>query len=142
MINRVQLIGRLGQDPELRYTPSGTAVANFSLATSERWKGADGQKQEKTEWHKITAWKEQAKFVGEYVKKGQLVYIEGRLETRNYENKEGHKVYVTEIIANKVQSLEFRDRTEGAAGSQGAAGSGSSQVRAEEPSFTEDDIPF
>lgn len=100
-LNKVQLIGNVGKDSDLKFTPSGIAVATFSIATSESWKDADGNKQEKTEWHNIVAWRKLAEICGEYVKKGTKVYIEGKLQTRNYE-KDGVKRYVTEIVADKV----------------------------------------
>lgn len=104
-LNKVQLIGLLGKDPELKYTPSGVAVATFSIATSEKWKDADGNSQEKTEWHNIVAWKKLAEICGEYLKKGKKVYIEGKLQTRNYE-KDGVKRYVTEIVAEQLIMLD------------------------------------
>ena len=96
-LNKVQLIGNLGKDPELKYTPSGVAVATFSIATSESWKDQEGNQQEKTEWHNIVAWRKLAEICGEYLKKGKKVYLEGKLQTRNYE-KDGIKRYVTEIV--------------------------------------------
>src|SRR5512147_2407928 len=100
-LNKVMLIGNLGKDPELKYTPSGVAVATFSMATSEQWKDQDGNAQERTEWHNIVAWRKLAEIVGEYLKKGKKVYIEGKLQTRNYE-KDGVKRYVTEIVADQL----------------------------------------
>ena len=100
-LNKVSLIGNLGKDPELKYTPSGVAVATFSIATSESWKDKDGNAQEKTEWHNIVAWRKLAEICGEYLKKGKKVYIEGKLQTRNYE-KDGIKRYVTEIVADQL----------------------------------------
>lgn len=104
-LNKVQLIGRLGRDPEIKYTPSGAAVANFSIATNESWTGKDGKKQEKSEWHKIVAWNKLAELCGEYLSKGREVYIEGKLQTREYEGKDGSKRYVTEVVAQSVQFL-------------------------------------
>ena len=105
-INKVILIGRLGRDPELRYTPEGTAVANFSLATSEEWHdNSSGEKREKTEWHNIVAWKKLGEICGEYLRKGSQVYIEGKLQTRSWEDKDGNKRYKTEIVANQMQML-------------------------------------
>jgi len=105
-MNKVLLIGRLGKDPELKYTPAGAAVANFSLATSERWKDKEGNKQEKTEWHNIVAWNKQAEVMGEYLRKGSLVFIEGKNQTRSWDDTEGKKHYKTEV---KVWSFEFLD---------------------------------
>lgn len=107
-VNKVILIGRLGADPELRYTPKGDAVANFRIATNRVWKDQEGNQQEKTEWHRIVAWRKLAERCGEYLKKGSHVYIEGRLETRSWEDKNGNKRYVTEVIANQMQMLEAK----------------------------------
>jgi len=107
-VNKVILIGRLGSDPELRYTPNGDAVANFRIATNRVWKDQEGNQQEKTEWHRIVAWRKLAERCGEYLKKGSHVYIEGRLETRSWEDKNGNKRYVTEITANRMQMLEAK----------------------------------
>lgn len=109
-INKVILIGRLGSDPEVRYTPSGDAVANFSIATSEEWKDKDtGEKKERTEWHRIVAWRRLGEICGEYLAKGRQVYVEGRIQTNAWEDKEGNKRYTTEIVANAVQFLGGRD---------------------------------
>ena len=119
-LNKVMLIGRLGSDPEVRYTQDGPAVANFSIATSESWKDKNsGQKVEKTEWHKIVAWTRLAELCGEFLKKGKEVYIEGKLQTRSWEDKDGQKRYTTEIVANNVQFLGSRsdsDKPQGATG--------------------------
>jgi single-strand DNA-binding protein len=106
-LNRATLIGRLGQDPEVRYTPNGAAVTNFSLATSETWKDKDsGEKREKTQWHRIKTWQRLAEICGEYLTKGQRVYIEGRIETREWEDRDGIKRYITEIIATNMVMLD------------------------------------
>jgi single-strand DNA-binding protein len=108
-INKVMLIGRLGRDPEVRYTPDGAAVANFSIATSEEWKDkATGEKKERTEWHRIVAFRKLGEICGEYLSKGKQVYIEGRLQTRSWE-KDGVTRYTTEIVASDVQFLGGRD---------------------------------
>lgn len=104
-INKVILIGNLGKDPELRYTPNSQAVASFSLATTEKWKDKDGQAQERTEWHNIVAWGKQAEICKEYLKKGSPVYVEGRIQHRSYDDKEGNKRYITEIVARSIQML-------------------------------------
>jgi single-strand DNA-binding protein len=104
-INKVILVGNLGKDPELRYTPSGVAVATFSIATSERFKGKDGQQQERTEWHNIVVWRQLAEICGKYLHKGKQVYIEGKLQTRSYDDRDGNKRYVTEIVADQMQML-------------------------------------
>lgn len=111
-LNKVQLIGNLGKDPEVRYTASGMAVATFSIATNESWKDKEGQPQERTEWHNIVAWQRLAEICGEYLKKGKKVYIEGRLQTRSYEDKEGIKRYTTEIVAQDLILLGAREGTE------------------------------
>ena len=108
MLNKVILIGNLGADPEVRYTQSGTAVANFSLATTEKWKGQDGQMQEQTEWHKIVAFSRLGEICGEYLSKGSKVYIEGRIQTRSWEDKDGNKRYTTEIVAREMKMLDSR----------------------------------
>ena len=109
-INKVILIGNLGNDPEVRYTPSGDAVANFSIATSEEWKDKNtGEKKERTEWHRIVAWRRLGEICGEYLSKGRQVYVEGRIQTNTWEDKEGNKRYTTEILASTVQVLGGRD---------------------------------
>jgi single-strand DNA-binding protein len=104
-INKVILIGRLGQDPELKYTPSGSAVCNFSLATSESWADKSGQKQEKTEWHRIVVWGKLAELCNQYLAKGRQAFVEGSLQTRSWEGKDGQKRYTTEINARNIQFL-------------------------------------
>jgi len=108
-VNKVILIGNLGKDPELRYTPNGTAVASFSIATNERWKNKEGNFQDHTEWHRIVAWRKLAETVGEYLKKGSQVYIEGRLRTRTWEDQNGNKRTTTEIVADSLQMLGRRE---------------------------------
>lgn len=107
-LNKVLLIGRLGRDPEMRYTASGQPVANFSIATDETYTSKDGQKVEKTEWHRIVVWGKQAEFCGNYLSKGRLVYIEGKLETRKWQDKEGMERTTTEIRADRVLGLDSR----------------------------------
>jgi len=140
-INKVILIGRLGSDPEVRYTPSGVAVANFNIATSEEWKDKDsGEKKERTEWHRIVAWRRLGEICGEYLSKGKQVYVEGRLQTRDWEDRDGNKRYTTEIVASDVQFLGARDSSEPAR-PRGAASSGDFQGGpAQGPG--DDDIPF
>ena len=104
-INKVILIGNLGKDPEIRYMPNGDAVTNITLATTETWKDKAGEKQEKTEWHRITFYRKLAEIAGEYLKKGRSVYVEGRLETRKWTDKAGTDRYTTEIIANDMKML-------------------------------------
>ena len=109
MINKVILIGNLGADPEIRYTQTGAAVATFTLATTERWRGQDGQTQEQTEWHRIVAWAKLAEICGEYLHKGSRVYIEGKLQTRKWQDKEGGTRYTTEIVAREMKMLDGRE---------------------------------
>ncbi len=104
-VNKVILVGNLGGDPELRYTPAGTAVATFSVATSESWKDKDGNAQERTEWHRIVVWSKLAEIAGEYLKKGSQVYLEGRITTRSWQDKDGVKKYMTEVVAQNFLML-------------------------------------
>lgn len=104
-LNKVMLIGNLGKDPELRYTPNGTAVATYSIATSDSWKDAEGKLTERTEWHNIVTWRKLAEISAQYLKKGQKVYIEGSIRNRNYDDKNGVKRYVTEIVADNLIML-------------------------------------
>ncbi|THB68226.1 MAG: single-stranded DNA-binding protein [Desulfovibrio sp.] len=107
-LNKVMLIGRLGRDPELRYTQSGTPVANFSMATDESYRGKDGNMVEQTEWHNIVVWNKQGENCANYLSKGRLVFVEGRLQTRKWQDKQGQDRYTTEIVASRVQFLEPR----------------------------------
>ena len=107
-LNKVMLIGNLGRDPEIRYTQNGTAVANFTMATTEYWNDPGGERREKTEWHRIVVWAKQAEFVGEYLKKGRSVYVEGSLQTREWTDRDGNKRVTTEIRAQRVQALGAR----------------------------------
>jgi len=111
-VNKVILVGHLGGDPESRFTPGGTAVATFSIATNESRKNSDGNWEDHTEWHRCVLFGKQAEFAGEYVKKGQMVYVEGRLQTRSWEDKEGMKRYSTEVVGNAFTTLGRRN-TEG-----------------------------
>ena len=107
-VNKVILIGNLGRDPEVRYTPSGTAVANFTLATTENWTNKDGQKESRTEWHRIVAWGRLGEICGEYLSKGKQVFIEGRIRTNEWEDQEGNKRQTKEIVALSMQMLGAR----------------------------------
>lgn len=142
-INKVILIGNLGRDPELRYTKSGQAVANFSLATSDSFT-KDGQKEERTEWHRIVAWGKTAELCTQYLSKGRSVYIEGQLRTRDWEDKEGQKRSTTEIHAATVQFLGPRSAGQG--GGTGGGGDAAGGSRSSEPSMdappSDDEIPF
>lgn len=109
-LNKIFLIGYLGRDPETRYTNGGQTVTNFSMATTETWKDQSGDRQERTEWHKIVVWGKAAEHCGEYLSKGRLVHVEGRIQTREWEGKDGEKKYTTEVVANRVTFLGGRDR--------------------------------
>lgn len=130
MFNKAFIIGRLGQDPETRYTQDGTAVTNLNVATSEVFKDSEGQRKEKTEWHRVVAWGKQAENCGQYLAKGRLVQVEGKLQTRKFEDKEGVTRYVTEIKAGNVIFLPSNNGN----GSAPDAGGGGDD--------TDDDIPF
>jgi single-strand DNA-binding protein len=108
-VNKVIVLGNLGKDPDLRHLPNGDAVCNFSLATTESWKDKEGNKQDKTEWHNVVIFRKLAEIAGEYLKKGRPVYIEGRLQTRKWQDKEGKDRYTTEIVADQMQMLGSRD---------------------------------
>ncbi len=108
-VNKVILLGNLGRDPELRFLPNGDAVCNFSIATTDSWKDKAGEKQEKTEWHNIVMYRKLAEIAGEYLKKGRPVYLEGRLQTRKWQTKDGQDRYTTEIVADNMQMLGGRD---------------------------------
>ena len=144
-VNKVILVGNLGRDPEVRYMPSGDAIANISVATTDNWKDKNGEKQERTEWHRVAFFGKLAEIVGEYLKKGSQVYVEGRLQTRKWTDKEGHDKYTTEIVADRMQML----------GSRAGGGASSSQSEESNPprqsgpppassefNDLDDDIPF
>ena len=141
MINKVILVGNLGADPEMRYTQSGTAVANFRIATNERFKDKSGELQERTEWHRIVFFGRTAEVCGEYLTKGRQIYVEGRLQTRSWEDKEGQTRYTTEIVAREMKMLGQRGD---------ASASGADRPKPPKPSAPpepppdnyEDDIPF
>jgi single-strand DNA-binding protein len=155
-LNKVQLIGNLGKDPEVKYTPQGTPVAKITLATNERYKDKDGQWQDRTEWHNVVLWQRLAEIAGEYLKKGGKVYIEGRLQTRSWDDKTtGQKKYMTEVVASDLILLGGRGEGagEGSSGySRGAAAGGGNNFdqRPPEPEpapagsspISDEDIPF
>lgn len=145
-LNKVMLIGNLGKDPEVRYTAGGTAVASFSLATSEKFKNKNGEWEERTEWHNVTLWARLAEIAGEYLSKGKTVYVEGRLQTRKWQDKEGKDRYTTEIVGEKMQMLSGKGEGSGGGGNRPAgrsSGQEYSQPQYEEPAFNPDDeIPF
>jgi single-strand DNA-binding protein len=139
-LNKAILIGNLGRDPELKYTPSGVPVCTFSIATTERYKDQDGNPQEKTEWHNIKVWRKQAEVAAEYLKKGRQVYIEGRIETQTWE-KEGQKNYRTEIVARKILMLGRKEEEVGPTPT--TAGKPAKEPSEPPPEIPdEDDLPF
>lgn len=166
-VNKVILVGNLGNDPEVRYMPNGNAVANLSLATSESWKDQQGQQQERTEWHRITMYRRLAEIAGEYLKKGSQIYIEGKLQTRKWQDQQGNDKYTTEVIADQLQMLGgrndsqqsgggYQQRPQQNNGNQGyqkmppnqGGGQGGQQPQQQPPKMAEpdfdfdDDIPF
>ena len=164
-LNKAMLIGRLGQDPETRVTKSGSSVTSFSLATNDYWKDKQGNRQEKTDWHNVVAWGHLSDFSSNYLRKGRLVYVEGRLQTRDWVDQQNVKHYKTEIVANNIQALERQQdagQGQGQGGGRGEysdyspAGQGSSpgqspggsqggqapQGNQKDEPYMEDDIPF
>src|SRR5579871_282567 len=147
-VNKVILVGRLGRDPETRYTSSGQAVCNFTMATDETFKDRAGERQKRTEWHRIVVWAKQAEIAQQYLRKGSLIYLEGRIQTRQWDDKEGQKRTTTEIVANNFRMLGGR----GEGGMGGGAGAGDTEPQAaaaaagaeEVPSteISDEDIPF
>jgi single-strand DNA-binding protein len=134
-VNKVILVGNLGADPEVRYASTGTAVANFRIATSENWTNKEGGKETRTEWHRIVAFGKLAEICAEYLNKGKQVYVEGRLQSRSWEDKEGNKRWTTEVVANNVVML-------GQLGDQARGTGGEPDEGPPEPSQQDDDIPF
>ena len=152
-VNKAILIGHLGKDPEVRYMPSGEAVANVTLATSETWKDKNGEKQEKTEWHNIVFFKRLAEIAGEYLKKGSQIYVEGRITTEKWQDKEGKDRYTTKIVASEMKMLDRKSSGGGsfevvenrpAASSSGSSSAPAKAAPAGKSSFDnfDDDIPF
>ncbi|SDZ80072.1 single-strand binding protein [Desulfuromusa kysingii] len=121
-VNKVILVGNLGKDPELRYTPSGTAVTTFSLATTERYKDREGNRQDKTEWHNIVAWRQLAEICGKFLHKGKQIYVEGKIQNRSYDDRDGNKRYISEVVIDQMQMLGSRDDSQGGSGSGGGQG--------------------
>lgn len=142
MINKAILIGNLGADPEIRYTQSGTQVATFSIATTERWKGQDGQMQESTEWHRIVAFRRLAEICGEYLNKGSRVYVEGKIQTRKWQDQNGNDRYTTEIVAREMKMLSPRGG-EGSSSYGGSSG-GADSFSEPPPGYGDmgEDVPF
>jgi single-strand DNA-binding protein len=145
-VNKVILVGNLGRDAELRYTPGGSAVATLNMATTEVWNDKQGQRQEKTEWHRVILWGKQAESLQEYLTKGKQIYVEGRLQTRQWDDKDGNKRYTTEIKADRITLLGGGGRGGGMdRGGMERGGGMSSGGGADEPPvepITDDDIPF
>ena len=137
-VNKVILVGNLGADPELKYLPSGVPVVNFSLATSESWTDKDGERQERTEWHRLVLWRKLAEIAEKYLRKGSKLYVEGKLQTRSWDDQSGQKRYTTEVVVNDMQMLDGRSDM---------SGGGDSVPPPSEPPTTndvggDDDLPF
>ena len=141
-VNKVMLIGRLGQDPELKYTPSNAAVVTLSLATNTAYKSQDGQTQESTEWHRVVAWRKLAEIISQYAKKGSRVYVEGKLSTRSWDDKDGNKRYTTEIVADQIQLLDSRGERDSAQQDKPPAQEEPSVDYSDPGSDESDDLPF
>ncbi|MGB5439399.1 MAG: single-stranded DNA-binding protein [Gammaproteobacteria bacterium] len=142
-VNKVILVGNLGKDPEVRYMPNGNAVANITLATSESWKDkTSGEQQEKTEWHRIVMFRRLGEIAGEYLKKGSQVYIEGKLQTRKWQDKDGNDRYTTEIVANEMQMLGSRGGSANFSGESAAAPAAKAAPAPAAAGDFDDDIPF
>lgn len=147
-INKVILVGNLGQDPEVKYMPSGGAVCNISLATTDSWKDKNsGEKQERTEWHRVVFFNRLAEIAGEYLRKGSQVYVEGRLQTRKWQDKDSQDRYTTEIVANEMQMLGGRggggfDDSSSSAGSSSASSAPAKRQESPRTDDFDDDIPF
>ncbi|MBI2820788.1 MAG: single-stranded DNA-binding protein [Acidobacteria bacterium] len=142
-VNKVILVGRLGKDPEVRYTPSGAAVANFSVATDETWKDKSGEKQQRTEWHNIVVWGKLAEICGQYLTKGKLVYLEGRLQTREWDDRDGNKRRTTEVVASDMVMLGSKAEGGGtAAARESPRPAESVATPTPDIGITDDDIPF
>ncbi len=148
-VNKAILIGNLGRDPEVRYMPDGQAVANVSLATTETWKDKSGEKQEQTEWHRVAFFGKLAEIAGEYLKKGSPIYVEGRIRTRKWQDKEGQERYTTEIVADRMQMLGSRSGMGGGAAAESgsersapAPAAGQGKATGSKFDDFEDDIPF
>ena len=142
-INKVIIVGNLGNDPEIRYAQNGNAIANLSVATSESWKDQQGQPQEKTEWHKIVMYRRLAEIAGEYLKKGSKIYIEGKLQTRKWQDQSGNDRWTTEIVANELQMLDSRGDGGGMGngGGQGRGNQGGYQPNQNQGGFTPNKPP-
>lgn len=140
-VNKAILIGNLGRDPEMRYTPNGQAVTKFSIATTEKFKDKNGERQERTTWHNIVAWGRQAEVANEFLSKGRPVYIEGRIENRSYDDKDGNKRYISEIIVQRMQFLGSKGESTGGGFDQTPPQAPSDDFPTGE-SAQDDDLPF
>ena len=143
-VNKVILIGNLGGDPEVRFTPDGVAVANFSLATTESWKDRNGERQERTEWHRLVMWRQLAEIAKNCLRKGSKLYVEGKLQTRSWDDQSGQKRYTTEVVVNEMEMLDSR---EGGGGGGNMGGGGSDPGPSQPPPYNpqggdDDDLPF
>ena len=151
-VNKVILLGHLGRDPEMRYQPSGGAIANFSIATSETFKDKEGNKQERTEWHRVVLFGRTAEIAGEYLRKGSMAYVEGRLQTRKWTDKDGQERYTTEIVGDRLQlvgargggaaSFEEEDQSRPSGGGSSAGGARKNEMPPAPAEDFDDDIPF
>ncbi|WP_298169593.1 single-stranded DNA-binding protein [Acidithiobacillus sp.] len=154
-VNKVILLGHLGRDPEMRYQPSGGAIANFSIATSETFKDKEGNKQERTEWHRVVLFGRTAEIAGEYLRKGSMAYVEGRLQTRKWTDKEGQERYTTEIVGDRLQlvgarggggggaaSFDEEDQSRPSGGGSSAGGARKNEMSPAPAEDFDDDIPF
>ena len=143
-VNKAILVGNLGRDPEVRYSPDGGAITNISIATTDTWKDKSGEKQERTEWHRIVFFGKLAEIAGEYLKKGSQVYIEGRLQTRKWQDKEGQDRYTTEIVASDMKMLGSRTGSENLVRDVSSPSEGKAPAKKDGGNFDdlEDDIPF
>lgn len=137
-VNKATLIGNLGADPEVRYTASGTPVANFRMATNERWTDKEGKKQERVEWHRVVAWGKLGETVGEYLTKGRQVYVEGKIQTREWKDRDNVRRFTTEIVAGEVKFLGSGKRPEG----QAEEANPQMELDAPPPAMSDDDVPF
>ncbi len=141
-VNKAILIGNLGKDPDVRYSPDGSAITNITLATTESWKDKSGEKQEKTEWHRVAFFGKLAEIAGEYLKKGSQVYVEGRIQTRKWQDKDGQDRYTTEIVADKMQMLGSRGNSFEVSDSQTESRPSKPAPKTGGFDDMDDDIPF
>jgi single-strand DNA-binding protein len=147
-VNKAILIGNLGADPEIRYTAGGSAVANFRIATTESWNDREGQRQERTEWHRIVAWGKLAELCGEYLSKGRQVYIEGKIQTRQWDDRDGNKRYTTEVVAQNLTFLGTRGGDDAGrprkdnSNTDSSSSQGGGDLDYGPPPMTDDDVPF